>query len=130
MEYRRLGKAGIKVSAIGLGGWLTFGGSVDEERAIDCIHAALDEGIIFFDSADVYAKGESERVMGKALEGVRRSDIVIASKLFGNMSDNPNDRGLCRKHIMESVEKSLERLGTDYLDIFYSHRYDEETPLE
>lgn len=120
----------MKVSAIGLGGWLTYGGSVEEERAIDCIHTALDEGIIFFDCADVYAKGESELVMGKALEGVRRSDIVLSSKLFGTMSQNPNDRGLSRKHLFESVEKSLERLGTDYLDIYYCHRYDPETPLE
>ena len=130
MEYRRLGNSGLKVSSVSLGGWLTQGGSVHEKIAIECVHFAYENGINFFDTADVYSQGRSELVLGKAIKGMKRSDLVISSKVFGTMSENVNDRGLNRKHIMESCEKSLERLETDYLDIYFCHRYDEETPLE
>tara|TARA_Y100000588_G_scaffold392642_1_gene505307 strand:+ start:2838 stop:3788 length:951 start_codon:yes stop_codon:yes gene_type:complete len=130
MEYRNLGQSGLKVSAVSLGGWLTQGGSVDDKTAIECVHFAFENGINFFDTADVYSQGKSEIVLGKAITEMKRSDLVISSKVFGTMSENVNDRGLSRKHIIESCEKSLERLGTDYLDIYFCHRYDDETPLE
>lgn len=131
MIYRRLGSAGMKVSALSLGGWLTYGGSVKEQGTIASILTrAYDSGINFFDIADIYARGESERVMGKVLAQFPRHSLVISSKLFWPMSDDINDRGLSRKHIMESVEKSLRRIGTDYLDMYFCHRYDPDTPLE
>jgi len=131
MTYRPLGRCGTKVSTFGLGGWTTFGGSVTENSTIhDILHRAFEAGINFFDIADIYAKGESERMMGKVLGEFPRHRLVISSKLFWPMSDDVNDRGLSRKHIMESVEKSLKRIGTDYLDIYFCHRYDDETPLE
>ncbi len=131
MEYRHLGKAGIKVSVLGLGGWLTFGAHIrDRELARKIIITAYEGGINFFDIADVYARGEAERVMGEILREFPRHTLVISSKVFWPMSDDVNDRGLSRKHIMESVEKSLKRIGTDYLDIYFCHRYDPETPLE
>ena len=131
MTYRPLGRCGMKVSTLSLGGWTTFGGSVTDERAIrDIIHAAHDWGINFFDIADVYAHGEAETMMGRALADIPRHHLVISSKCFWPMSDSINDRGLSRKHVFESVEQSLRRVGTDYLDIYFCHRYDEETPLE
>jgi len=130
MEYRNLGQSGLKVSAVSLGGWLTQGGSVDDKTAIECVHFAFENGVNFFDTADVYSQGKSEFVLGRAIAEMKRSDLVISSKVFGTMSENVNDRGLSRKHIIESCEKSLERLGTDYLDIYFCHRYDDETPLE
>jgi voltage-dependent potassium channel beta subunit len=131
MKYRRLGNAGLKVSEIALGGWTTFGESVqDLELARQIITTAYDNGINFFDIADAYARGDSERMMGAVLRELPRHRLVISSKLFWPMSDDVNDRGLSRKHIMESIEKSLQRIGTDYLDIYFCHRYDPETPLE
>ncbi len=132
MEYRHLGKAGLKVSEISLGAWLTYGGSEEEETTRVCVKAAVDHGVNFIDLADVYARGEAERVVGKVIRdlGLRRQDLVISSKLFWPMSDNVNDRGLSRKHIMESVENSLRRLQMDYLDLYFCHRYDPETPVE
>jgi len=131
MQYRRLGNAGIKLSAVGLGGWTTFGESIqDPALAREIIVAAYDAGINFFDIADAYARGEAERMMGQVLREFPRHTLVISSKLYWPMSDNVNDRGLSRKHIMESVDKSLQRIGTDYLDIYYCHRFDAETPLE
>ena len=131
MNYRKLGNAGTKVSEIALGGWTTFGGSIqDRDQAKQIIHAAYDSGINFFDIADVYARGESERMMGEVLQEFPRHTLVISSKVFGAMSDDVNDRGLSRKHIIESIDRSLQRIGTDYLDIYYCHRYDPETPLE
>ena len=131
MTYRRLGNCGTKVSAFGLGGWTTFGGSVKSEAdARTILHAAFEAGVNFFDIADVYAKGEAERVMGKALGELPRHRLVISTKLFWPMSEDVNDRGLSRKHIMESVEKSLKRIGTDYIDVYFCHRFDPETPLE
>lgn len=132
MEYRRLGKTGIRVSEIALGAWLTFGAAVDEETTRACVRTAVDHGINFFDNADVYAGGEAERVMGKVIRdlGLRRQDLVLSSKAFWPMTENVNDRGLSRKHLFESVENSLRRLGTDYLDLYFCHRYDPETTVE
>lgn len=130
MKYRRLGKHGIKVSEISLGAWLTYGSSVEADNAIAIMRAAVDAGVNYLDIADIYAKGEAEKVVGKAIKEMRRSDLVISSKLFWPMSDNVNNRGLSRKHIMESVEKSLQRIGTDYLDLYFCHRFDPETGVE
>ena len=130
MEYRRLGRAGTKVSSIALGAWLTYGGHVEDDAAAACLHAAIEEGINFIDVADVYAGGEAEEVVGRVLQDYKRSDLVVSSKVYWPMSENVNDRGLSRKHIMESVEKSLRRLNTDYLDIYFCHRYDADTPME
>jgi voltage-dependent potassium channel beta subunit len=131
MEYRRLGNAGLRVSKVALGGWTTFGDSIaDDALARQIITAAYDSGINFFDIADIYARGESERAMGKVLKDFARNTLVISSKVFRPMSDDINDRGLSRKHIMESIDKSLQRIGTDYLDIYYCHRFDPDTPLE
>jgi voltage-dependent potassium channel beta subunit len=130
MEYRKLGKAGIKLSVLGLGAWLTFGEKVDYELTKECIYTAIDNGVNFLDLADVYARGEAERVVGKVIKDLRRQDLVISSKVYWPMSDNINDRGLSRKHIMESIDGSLKRLGTDYLDIYFCHRYDPDTPMD
>jgi len=131
MKYRRLGDAGIKVSALSLGGWITFGGSLtDKALAKQIITTAYESGINFFDIADIYATGASETMMGEVLRELPRHTLVISSKVFWPMSDDVNDRGLSRKHIMESIDKSLKRIGTDYLDIYFCHRYDEDTPVE
>jgi voltage-dependent potassium channel beta subunit len=130
MSYRPLGRCGTKVSTLGLGGWTTFGGTLKEQSQVDRIlHAAFEHGVNFFDSADIYAKGAAEEAMGRALAALPRHRLVISSKVFWPMSDDVNDRGLSRKHINESVEKSLRRLGTDYLDIYFCHRFDSETPV-
>jgi voltage-dependent potassium channel beta subunit len=120
----------MKVSEIALGGWLTFGEGVDDKTAKKCFFKALDLGINFFDVADAYARGKAEELLGKFIKEVNRPSLVISTKLYWPMSDDPNDRGLSRKHIMESIHKSLKRLGTDYVDIYFCHRYDPETPLE
>ncbi|OXM82734.1 aldo/keto reductase family protein [Paenibacillus rigui] len=130
MKYRRLGNSGLKVSEISLGSWLTYGGYVGEDPAVQSIEQAYDLGVNFFDTANVYERGEAEKVMGKALSRYPRESYVLATKVFNTMGDGPNDRGLSRKHIMEQAEASLKRLGTDYIDIYYCHRYDPETPLE
>jgi voltage-dependent potassium channel beta subunit len=131
MEYRSLGRCGPKVSALGLGGWTTFGGSVtDEAIADEIITKAYESGVNFFDIADVYSRGASETLMGKSLKKFPRHRLVISSKVYWPMSDDINDRGLSRKHILESVEKSLKRIGTDYLDMYFCHRWDDLTPLE
>lgn len=131
MEYRPLGRCGTRVSVFGLGGWLTFGGSVREARAIRSIlYAAFDAGINFFDTADIYAHGEAERAMGKVLADFPRQQLVVSSKVFFAMSDDVNDRGLSRKHVFDSVHKTLGRLGTDYLDVYFCHRFDDQTPVE
>ena len=131
MKYRRLGNSGTKVSAVSLGGWTTFGESIqDEALTKSIITKAYEEGINFFDIADVYARGKSEEMMGAVLRNLPRHSLVISSKVFFPMSDDVNDRGLSRKHIMESIDKSLSRIGTDYLDIYYCHRYDPDTPVE
>lgn len=131
MQYRRLGDAGMKVSVLSLGGWTTFGESLqDKDLARQIITRAYEGGINFFDIADIYARGESEKMMGEVLRDFPRHTLVISSKVFWPMSDDVNDRGLSRKHIMESIDKSLQRIGTDYLDIYFCHRYDEDTPVE
>ncbi len=130
MKYRNVGQSGLKVSELSLGGWLTFGGSVkDEQIAREIIEKAYESGVNFFDIADIYARGESEKMMGSVLKQYPRHTLVISSKVFWPMSDDPNDRGLSRKHIMESIDKSLQRIGTDYLDMYFCHRWDENTPL-
>jgi aryl-alcohol dehydrogenase-like predicted oxidoreductase len=126
MKYRKIGKHGIKVSEISLGAWLTYGNSVDQKRTTEIVRAALDAGINYID----IAKGEAERLVGKAIEGITRSDLVISSKVFWPMSENINDKGLSRKHILESIEKTLKRIGTDYLDLYFCHRFDKETEVE
>jgi len=130
MQYRRLGDAGIKLSEIGLGGWLTFANAVQEEQGRAVFLKALEEGINFFDTADVYAGGKCEETWGRFLKNVRRSDIVLATKVFFPMGRGVNDSGLSRKHIFESCHASLRRLQTDYIDLYQCHRHDENTPLE
>ncbi len=130
MEYRRVGNSGLQISEIALGAWLTYGGTVAEKEAVSIIHAAVDAGVNFIDIADIYARGEAERVVGKAIKDMQRSDLVLSSKLYWPMSENVNDRGLSRKHIMESIEKTLKRIGTDYLDLYFCHRFDKRTEVE
>ena len=130
MQHRRLGRSGLRVSEVSLGSWLTFGATVDRAGTADVVRAALDAGIDFFDTADVYAGGAAEEALGAALRGVARHRVVIATKAFFPMSEGPNDRGLSRKHLFESVHASLRRLGTDYLDLHQCHRADPDTPLE
>ncbi|MFD3259534.1 aldo/keto reductase family protein [Paenibacillus lentus] len=129
MRYRRLGGSGLKVSEISLGSWLTYGGYVERENAVNSIKAAYDLGINFFDTANVYEKGAAEELVGKALKAYPRESYVLATKAFWPMGEGPNDRGLSRKHIVEQANASLKRLGHDYVDIFYCHRHDPETPL-
>ena len=130
MEYRHLGKSGLMVSEIAYGNWITHGSQVAEEAAVACVRAALDAGITTFDTADVYAGGRAEEVLGRALDGVRRESVEIFTKVYWPMGSGQNDRGLSRKHITESLHASLRRLGTDYVDLYQAHRYDHETPLE
>ncbi len=130
MEYRRLGKTGLKVSEISLGSWLTYGGYVEEQNATASIDKAFDLGVNFFDTANIYMRGEAEIVVGKALKKYTRDSFVLATKVFWPMGDGPNDRGLSRKHVIEQCHASLKRLNTDYVDIYYCHRFDPETPLE
>jgi aryl-alcohol dehydrogenase-like predicted oxidoreductase len=130
MEYRHLGKSGLKVSEIAYGNWITHGSQVEERAAAECVQAALDEGITTFDTADVYAAGRAEEVLGRALAGVRRDSVEIFTKVYWPTGDRPNNRGLSRKHVIESLHASLRRLGTDYVDLYQAHRYDHETPVE
>ncbi|HYK72216.1 MAG TPA: aldo/keto reductase, partial [Pseudoneobacillus sp.] len=130
MEYRRLGRTGLKVSEISLGSWLTYGGYVEKQNATASIDKAFDLGINFFDTANVYKRGEAEIVVGQALKNYARDSYVLATKAFWPMGEGPNDRGLSRKHITEQCHASLKRLDTDYVDIFYCHRFDPETPLD
>jgi aryl-alcohol dehydrogenase-like predicted oxidoreductase len=130
MRYRHLGASGLKVSEISLGSWLTYGGYVEEQRAIDCIHRAFELGINLFDTANVYMRGRAEEIVGRALEGIDRDDYVLATKVYFPMGEGPTDRGLSRKHIMEQCERSLRRLGTDYVDLYQCHRPDPETPVD
>ncbi len=130
MEHRHLGRSGLKVSEISYGNWITHGSQVEEDAAVACVHAALDSGITTFDTADVYAGTRAEAVLGRALAGQRREGLEIFTKVFWPTGPGVNDRGLSRKHIRESIEGSLRRLGTDYVDLYQAHRYDHETPLE
>jgi voltage-dependent potassium channel beta subunit len=130
MQYRKLGSSGLSVSEISLGSWLTLGSSVDRAATREIVRAAYDLGINFFDTADAYARGEGEQALGLALKEFPRPYLVIATKCFFPMSERPNDRGLSRKHIFESVEASLRRLGTDYIDLMQCHRADPHTPIQ
>ncbi len=131
MEFRYLGNSGLKVSEITYGNWLTHGSQVENETAMKCVAAALDAGITSFDTADAYANTAAEKVLGKALKGERRASLEIFTKVFWPTGPKgPNDSGLSRKHIFESIDGSLKRLKTDYVDLYQAHRYDHETPLE
>ncbi|MEI6763860.1 MAG: aldo/keto reductase family protein [Actinomycetes bacterium] len=130
MEYRRLGKTGMYVSEISYGNWITHGNQVEQDAAISCVRAALDAGITTFDTADVYAGTKAETVLGKALKGVRRESYELFTKVYFPTGTGKNDRGLSRKHIMESVHASLKRLNTDHIDLYQAHRFDVETPIE
>ncbi len=130
MHFRKLGGSGLKISEISYGNWLTHGSQVEEDAALACVRAALDEGITTFDTADVYAGTRAEAVLGRALEGQRREGLEIFTKVYWPTGKGPNDRGLSRKHILESINGSLKRLKTDYVDLYQAHRYDYETPLE
>ncbi|AFR09161.1 aldo/keto reductase family protein [Nocardiopsis alba] len=130
MEFRHLGSTGLIISEIAYGNWITHGSQVEEDTAVSCVRAALDAGITTFDTADVYARGKAEEVLGRALKGERRDGLEIFSKVFWPMGDGKNDKGLSRKHIIRGCEDSLRRLGTDYLDLYQAHRFDHTTPLE
>ena len=131
MEFRNVGKSGLKISEITYGNWLTHGSQVENDQATACVRAALDAGITTFDTADVYANTKAETVLGAALKGERRESLEILTKVYWPTGPGgPNDVGLSRKHIMESINGSLTRLQTDYVDLYQAHRYDSETPLE
>ncbi|WP_339199842.1 aldo/keto reductase family protein [Aeribacillus sp. FSL k6-2211] len=130
MKYRKLGRTGLKVSEISLGSWLTYGNSIEKETAIRTIDKAYELGINSFDTANVYATGEAEKVVGEALRKYPRESYVLATKVFWPMGDGPNDKGLSRKHVFEQLHASLKRLQLDYVDIYYCHRYDPETPVD
>jgi aryl-alcohol dehydrogenase-like predicted oxidoreductase len=130
MQYRKLGTSGMYVSAIALGNWATHGETVDQDLATECVRKALDLGITTFDTADAYAGTKAESMLGEALKGVRREGVEIMTKAFFPTGPGKNDRGLSRKHVMESINGSLRRLQTDYVDVYQAHRYDYETPLE
>lgn len=130
MKYRRLGDAGLKVSTVSLGGWINYGeGKVAPDAAQQVVKTAYDHGINYFDLADIYGKGEAEKQMGAMLKAYPRHTLVVATKVFWPMSDDVNDRGLSRKHIMESIDRSLQNLGMDYVDIYFCHRPDPDTPI-
>ncbi|WP_433556958.1 aldo/keto reductase family protein [Pseudonocardia xinjiangensis] len=131
MEFRYLGDSGLKISEITYGNWLTHGSQIENDAATACVRAALDAGITTFDTADVYANGAAETVLGEALKGERRASLEILTKVYWPTGPKGhNDCGLSRKHIMESIDASLSRLQTDYVDVYQAHRYDTETPLE
>ena len=130
MEFRRLGRSGLVVSEIAYGNWITHGSQVEQDAASACVRAALDEGVTFFDTADVYAQGRAELALAAALKGERRSSYVLATKVFWPTGELPTDKGLSRKHIVESCHASLQRLETDYVDLYQAHRYDPNTPLD
>src|SRR5918911_1800164 len=130
MEFRHLGRSGLLVSEIAYGNWITHGSQVEEEQATACVRAALDLGITTFDTADAYAATRAESVLGDALKGERREGLEILTKVYWPTGPGPNDRSLSRKHIKESIDASLRRLQTDYVDVYQAHRYDYSTPLE
>ncbi len=131
MKFRRLGNSGLKISELIYGNWLTHGSQVENDAATACVRAALDAGITSFDTADVYANTVAESVLGDALAGERRESLEIFTKVYWPTGPKgPNDVGLSRKHILESINGSLKRLRTDYVDLYQAHRYDHETPLE
>jgi voltage-dependent potassium channel beta subunit len=130
MHYRRLGRSGLKVSEISLGSWITFGEQIENKTASELIHAAYEAGVNYFDNADMYANGQAEIDMGRAIQDLPRTALVLSSKVFWPSMPGPNGRGLSRKHIVESVHASLKRLGTDYLDLYFCHRFDPDSPVD
>ena len=131
MRYRRLGKWGLKVSEIALGAWVTYGDTVhDKEVITEIVKIAYDGGVNFFDNADIYAMGKAEEIMGEILADYPRHTLVLSTKAYWPMSKDVNDHGLSRKHIRESIAKSLRRFNTDYIDLFFAHRYDQNVPME
>src|SRR4051812_44245564 len=130
MDYRVLGRSGLKISELTYGNWVTHGSQVGDEAAEACVRAALECGITSFDTADAYAGGRAEEILGRALKRERREGLEIFTKLYWPMGDGPNDRGLSRKHVLESIDASLRRLQVDYVDLYQAHRYDIFTPLE
>ena len=130
MRYRKLGDSGLRVSAVGLGSWLTYGGSVEEATAHRCIARAHELGVNFFDTANVYGRGKAEEVVGRAVATLPRESVVLATKVYFPMGERPNDRGLSRKHVFEQCHASLRRLGVEYVDLYQCHRWDAETPLD
>jgi len=131
MEYRFLGDSGLKLSALSFGAWVTFGPQMNEDKAAQCMHAAWDAGVNFFDNAEVYADGVAEQIMGAVLSksGWKRSDFVVSTKIFWG-GDGPNDHGLSRKHVIEGTDAALARLQLDYVDLIFCHRPDFHTPVE
>ncbi|HEX3463685.1 MAG TPA: aldo/keto reductase family protein [Candidatus Elarobacter sp.] len=130
MRYRNLGRWGVKLSSVGLGSWLTYGGSVEEDAARACMRRAYELGVTFFDTANVYARGRAEEVVGRTIREFPREQLVLATKVYFPMGNGPNDRGLSRKHVREQIDLSLKRLQVDYVDLYQCHRYDRTTPLE
>lgn len=130
MHYRRLGRSGLKVSEVSFGAWVTFGAQIDDKAASKLLHTAYEKGVNYFDNADAYANGSAEKVMGKIIKGLPRDGLVLSSKVFWPTMPGPNGRGLSRKHLTESIHASLTRLDTDYLDLYFCHRYDPDTPIE
>ena len=130
MHYRRLGRSGLKLSELSFGAWVTFGAQIDEKTSINLLHSAYDKGVNFFDNSDAYADGEAEKVMAKAIKTLPRQALVLSSKVFWPSFPGPNGRGLSRKHLTESLEASLSNMGVDYLDLYFCHRYDPDTPIE
>lgn len=130
MQYRNLGRSGIKVSTISLGSWLTFDSQGDEDTAIACVHRAYELGVNLFDTANEYQDGRAEEALGKALAGIARDTYLLATKVFVPVGSSPLQRGLSRKHITDQVDASMRRLGVDYIDLYQCHRYDVETPVE
>ncbi|WP_028552875.1 aldo/keto reductase family protein [Paenibacillus sp. UNC451MF] len=130
MKYRRVGASGLKVSEIALGSWLTYGTAAEQKAADACINKAFECGINFFDTANAYNRGEGEKAIGAALKPYERSSYVLSTKVYFPMGQGPNDRGLSRKHIKEQCEASLKRLGVDYVDLYFCHRHDDQTPME
>lgn len=130
MRYRALGNSGLKVSAIGLGSWLTYGGTVDRDGTRACVLRAWERGVNFLDTANVYSKGAAEEVLGGIVGELNRAELVLASKLYFPIGEGENERGLSRKHVRDQIDRSLARLRVDYLDLYQCHRYDVATPLE
>ena len=130
MHYRRLGSSGLKVSEISLGAWITFGGQIEDKTSSLLVHAALDQGVNFFDNSDSYSAGNAEKTMGKVIKELPRESLVLSTKVFWPTMPGVNGRGLSRKHMMESIHGSLKRLGTDYVDLYFCHLFDPDTPVE
>lgn len=130
MHYRRLGSSGLKVSEISLGAWITFGGQIEDKTASQLVLSAYEQGVNFFDNSDSYAAGNAEKTMGKIIQDLPREGLVLSTKVFWPTMPGVNGRGLSRKHMMESIHASLKRLGTEYVDLYFCHRFDPDTPVE